>query len=59
LVGYILIIFYIFFMLGGVTLKKLNLEYMTLTEGAQGMPSRALDETCVHTNNRSEMISSN
>ena len=54
-IAYIPVVLYIFFLLGGITLKKLKIGYMSINEEPQGMPERAVDETSIHSMNRFEI----
>ena len=56
LIAYIPFVLYVFFLLGGITLKKLKIGYLSLQEESQSLPARGLDETSVHTINRAEIV---
>lgn len=55
IIAYIPFVLYVFFLLGGITLKKLKVGYMSLNQEPQGMPERGVDETSIHTANRLEI----
>lgn len=56
LIAYIPFVLYVFFLLGGITLKKLKIGYMSLQDESSATPARGLDETSIHTINRAEIV---